>query len=63
MIRIKVQNKQTDEIVWFACFDSNHRDLFIFQRHKLESQFEHGLVHDYQPIGISWDEMRIYEKG
>lgn len=63
MIRIKVQHKETKDIVWFACFDSNHPDLFIFQKYKLESQFEHGFIRDYEPVGLTWKEIRNAQEG
>lgn len=61
MKRIKVKHRKTNELFEFICFSKEDKYCFVYRLHVGEELMEYGFIHAFQPVGMSWDELREYE--
>ena len=56
--KIRVKSLITHEMYEFICFSEDLTDYFIYRIQPLENSFDIGYISLYEPINMSWDEVR-----
>lgn len=59
--QIHVKNLYTHALYEFLCFSKEHPEYFIYKIQPMENQFEMGLIINYEPVGMTWEEVKEYE--
>lgn len=58
---IKVKNLYTKILYEFLCFSTEHPDFFIYRTAPKVNTFDMGLIINYEPVGMTWEEVKKYE--